>query len=69
MKNPLKTLLATAGAAWAVALLVLLYQYSQNGRYQFRNGEGALVIDTRTGAIYYRKHATQQLELLAKPPR
>ncbi len=38
---------------WGVAVLIILYQFSQNGRYQIKSGEGLpLITDTRTGNVF-----------------
>lgn len=68
MSRSLKYTLISLVGIWAVAMLVLFYHLSENGRYQFRPGEGVLVLDTRTGAVYHRNYTTQQLEPYAAAP-
>jgi hypothetical protein len=48
----MRKVLTAAALLWALGLLVILYRYSENGRYQISSGGGAVIIDTRTGAIY-----------------
>lgn len=52
MGTKLKTTLFCLLSLFAVAALLLFYQFAQNGRYQFKDGSSTIVIDTRTGATY-----------------
>lgn len=68
MNRPLKYVLIGLAGAWAIAILVLFHRLSENGRYVFRSGDGMLVLDTRTGAVYRRNGVSQQLEVYAAAP-
>ena len=39
-------------------LLLIAYQFSQNGRYQYKDGQSNTFLDTRTGVIYASDTAT-----------
>ena len=47
-----KRILTILAVVWAFIFLFVAYQYSENGKYQIKAGEAALVLNTRTGMVY-----------------
>ena len=53
--------------ALALAFLVLCYQFSQTGRYRMHH-DPAVILDTRTGHIYFPLNEQGQQELTPPYP-
>jgi hypothetical protein len=51
---------------WAAGATIMLYQYSQNGRYQFKEGSSKYIIDTRTGATYQADKYSGDTKLISR---
>lgn len=49
---------------FSILLLIIIYEYSKNGRYVFNNHDLIQVLDTRTGKFYDAK-SRAYLELSA----
>ena len=62
----IRNLLILCAALWATALLFVLHQLAQNGRYQV-NPTNGIITDTRTGALYEVDRASGVATPVIKP--